>query len=126
MMPFSSVAIIEKFALLKIAFCRAPVFSRASWRRTSVMPLGGRSPALITDEEIVFLAMILNALLRSLGASAQTHKRERCRRSLFPYSVSVLAILYVEKQASVFAFDDVIALANVDIQQQPAQYRNGT
>src|ERR1700676_335727 len=67
MMPFSSVAIIEKFALLKIAFCRAPVFSRASWRRTSVMPLGGRLPALITDEDIVFLDMILNALLGPLG-----------------------------------------------------------
>src|ERR1039458_6494465 len=37
MTPFSSVAILEKLALLKIAFCRAPVFSRASSRRTSVM-----------------------------------------------------------------------------------------
>src|SRR5450631_2909446 len=64
MMPFSSVAIIEKLALLKIAFCRAPVFSRASWRRTSVIPLGGRLPALIIAD---FLDMILNALLGSLG-----------------------------------------------------------
>src|ERR1700688_1908999 len=64
MMPFSSVAIIEKLALLKIAFCRAPVFNRASWRRTSVMPLGGRSPALIIAD---FLDMILNAPLGSLG-----------------------------------------------------------
>src|SRR5580704_1324547 len=67
MMPFSSVAIIEKLALLKIAFCRAPVFSRASCRRTSVMPLGGPLPALITPEDIVFLVMILNASLGSLG-----------------------------------------------------------
>src|ERR1017187_3868321 len=37
MTPFSSVAILEKLALLKIAFCKAPVFSRASSRRTSVM-----------------------------------------------------------------------------------------
>src|ERR1035437_3009115 len=37
MSPFSSVAILEKLALLKIAFCKAPVFSRASSRRTSVM-----------------------------------------------------------------------------------------
>src|ERR1039457_6845529 len=35
MTPFSSVAILEKLALLKIAFCKAPVFSRASSRRTS-------------------------------------------------------------------------------------------
>src|SRR5258708_13937663 len=62
MMPFSSVGIIEKFALLKIAFCRAPVFSRASWRRTSVTPLGGRLPAFAD-----FLDMILNAPMGSLG-----------------------------------------------------------
>ena len=35
MTPFSSVAILEKLALLKIAFCKAPVFRRASLRRTS-------------------------------------------------------------------------------------------
>src|SRR3989337_655037 len=38
MTPFASVAILEKLALLKIAFCKAPVLSNASWRRTSVMP----------------------------------------------------------------------------------------
>src|ERR1700690_716114 len=37
MMPFSSVAIIEKLALVRIAFCKAPVLSNASWRRTSVV-----------------------------------------------------------------------------------------
>src|ERR1700693_5276147 len=67
MMPFSSVAIIEKLALLKIAFCRAPVFSRVSWRRTSVMPSGVRVLALITAADVVFLAIILNAPLGSLG-----------------------------------------------------------
>src|SRR3954447_4150095 len=36
MTPFSSVAMLEKFALLKIAFCKAPAFSRTSSRRTSV------------------------------------------------------------------------------------------
>src|SRR5881397_2584066 len=34
MTPFASVAILEKLALLKIALCRAPVFSRASAFRT--------------------------------------------------------------------------------------------
>src|SRR3972149_1687338 len=36
MMPFSSVAIIEKLALLRIALCKAPVLSRASLRCTSM------------------------------------------------------------------------------------------
>src|ERR1017187_8584826 len=36
MTPFSSVAMLEKLALLKIAFCSAPVLSRAASRRTSV------------------------------------------------------------------------------------------
>src|SRR3972149_8027429 len=38
MAPFASGAILEKLALLRIAFCKAPVLSKASWRRTSVMP----------------------------------------------------------------------------------------
>ena len=37
MMPFSSVAMIEKLALVRMAVCSAPVFSKASWRLTSVM-----------------------------------------------------------------------------------------
>jgi hypothetical protein len=36
MTPFSSVAMLEKLALLKIAFCSAPVLSRAASRRTSL------------------------------------------------------------------------------------------
>src|SRR5687768_12836052 len=47
MMPFSSVAMIEKLALVRIAFCRAPasfpVFSIGRWsqsRRQSVCALG--------------------------------------------------------------------------------------
>src|ERR1043165_7665095 len=36
--PFASVAMLEKFALLKIALWSAPVLSRASRRRTSVRP----------------------------------------------------------------------------------------
>src|SRR5450759_4220571 len=37
MTPFASVAMLEKLALLKIAFCRAPVLSKDSWRPASVM-----------------------------------------------------------------------------------------
>src|SRR5947207_6997595 len=36
MMPFSSVAMIEKLALVRIAFCRAPVLRSAFWRRASL------------------------------------------------------------------------------------------
>src|SRR5688572_4434597 len=37
MMPFSSVAMIEKLALVRMAFCSAPVLSRAFWRRCSTL-----------------------------------------------------------------------------------------
>ncbi len=40
MTPFSSVAMLEKLALLKMAFCKAPVLSTAALRRTSVMTSG--------------------------------------------------------------------------------------
>src|SRR5688572_25159376 len=40
MTPFSSVAMLEKLALLRIAFCSAPVLSSAASRRTSEMPDG--------------------------------------------------------------------------------------
>src|SRR5689334_19027399 len=36
MTPCSSVAMLEKFALLRIAFCRAPVLRSAFLRRTSM------------------------------------------------------------------------------------------
>src|SRR5436190_24172816 len=36
MTPFSSVAMLEKLALLRMAFCSAPVLRSASWRLTSV------------------------------------------------------------------------------------------
>src|SRR6185503_8805752 len=44
MMPFSSVAMIEKLALVRIAYCRAPAFSRAFSRRLLAAPLPA-SPA---------------------------------------------------------------------------------
>src|SRR3979490_248881 len=76
MMPFSSVAIIEKLALLKIAFCRAPVFSRVSWRRASVVPSGVRVLALITAAGVVFLAIILNeAVLPVFSISSQRQRQ---------------------------------------------------
>src|SRR6185436_17329952 len=38
MTSFASVAMLEKLALLRMASCKAPVVSKASWRRTSMMP----------------------------------------------------------------------------------------
>src|SRR5512140_1946527 len=38
MTPFASVAMLEKFALLKIALCRAPVLSRTSACRIAWLP----------------------------------------------------------------------------------------
>src|SRR5450631_1148256 len=82
MTPFASVAMLEKLALLKIALCRAPFFSRASWRRTSVTPLGGRLPALVITD---FLDMILNALQGSLGGPCAA-----TRKVVLPaYSISL-------------------------------------
>src|SRR3972149_9479701 len=51
MMPFSSVAIIEKLALVRIAFCKAPVLSNACWRRASVRP--SALPALSRMAELL-------------------------------------------------------------------------
>src|ERR1700675_517750 len=100
MTPFASVAIIEKLALLKIAFCKAPVFSRASWCGTSVTPFGVRLLRLIAAEDIVLLAMILNAPFGSPGRPLRRLTRWHYRRSLRLSSDgvigSVLAMPYIE------------------------------
>jgi hypothetical protein len=56
MIPFSSVAIIEKLALVRIAFCKAPVFSNASWRRPSTMP-SALPPSSRRKESVPFANM---------------------------------------------------------------------
>src|SRR5271156_4241551 len=42
--PLASVAMLEKLALLKMAFCRAPVVSCASWRRNSLRTFAISAP----------------------------------------------------------------------------------
>jgi len=49
MTPFSSVAMLEKLALFKIAFCSAPVLSRAASRRTSEMLSPGSAGERTSD-----------------------------------------------------------------------------
>src|SRR5687768_3263663 len=67
MTPFSSVAMLEKFALLKIASCNAPVFSSASWRRTSVKvctatPAGPPASSALPALSLVAIALFISIL----------------------------------------------------------------
>src|SRR5438105_10702942 len=69
MTPLSSVAILEKLALLKMAFCKAPAFSRTSLRRTSVTISTARG----SPSKIAFWSIIVtfwSGLLRD-ASSAQ-------------------------------------------------------
>src|ERR1700676_2108939 len=69
MTPFASVAILEKLALLRIAFCKAPVFSKACWRRTSVRP----SAAPVVELRLAGFGILLGMVerLKSLSARGQ-------------------------------------------------------
>src|SRR5687767_14609883 len=72
--PFSSVAMLEKLALFRIAFCRAPVFSTASLRRTSVMT----APATVSASIIAFSSINCSDLeLFFQDASAQVMLQTR-------------------------------------------------
>src|SRR5205807_3378290 len=66
MTPRSSVAVLEKLALLKIAACKAPALNRTSWRRTSVMtsavpasPLGIVSSSIFSSIAFSSAAQVL-------------------------------------------------------------------
>ena len=47
MMPFSSVAMIAKLALVRIAFCSAPALSNIFWRRASAVSSAFVAAALV-------------------------------------------------------------------------------
>src|SRR5215218_755028 len=51
MTPFASVAMLEKLALLKMAFCSAPVLINVSsdCRRSSLLIAGGTHPASVSS-----------------------------------------------------------------------------
>src|SRR5882762_5895013 len=55
---------IEKVALFRIAFCKAPVFSKASLRRTSVIGsvAGPLSPGTASDGMLIVLFLLLPSL----------------------------------------------------------------
>src|ERR1035437_5658434 len=89
MTPFSSVAMLEKLALLKIAFCSAPVLSRAASRRTSVTT--STVPAASSEMAGSWYCADMSNLLRAqnpselsrIGQGRETHQnpdtfRMRC------------------------------------------------
>src|ERR1035437_1601555 len=81
MTPFSSVAILEKLALLKVAFCRAPVFSRASSRRTSVItstaPAASSGRAVIASPLAIWLSFPNVVLPTTPAAGSMRRARHR-------------------------------------------------
>jgi hypothetical protein len=54
----ASALILEKLALLKIAFCNMQVLSNASWRRASVMPSAVPAARLRMAGSRIFLAWL--------------------------------------------------------------------
>src|ERR1039457_2571734 len=92
MTPFASVAMLEKLALLKIAFCKAPVFSRVSSRRTSVTISTARgSPSrMVVCIFVPFLICdwpCLEFSLATVGARKQRGQKVFPRRRFFEKSI---------------------------------------
>src|ERR1039458_8531320 len=78
MTPFASVAMLEKLALLKIAFCKAPAFSRTSSRRTSVTistATGSPSRIAVCSIFVPFLICDWRCLVFSLAAIGARERR---------------------------------------------------
>src|SRR5450759_464802 len=80
MTPFASVAMLEKLALLKIAFCKAPVLSKASCRRTSVMPSAVPAAGLRMARSRMFLGMADLRVKREMVWRRITRPRSREER----------------------------------------------
>ncbi|MFZ2267475.1 MAG: hypothetical protein WAV95_07825 [Azonexus sp.] len=81
MTPFASVAMLEKLALLKMAFCKAPVFSNDASATAGDSPLGeivpfmvsGRGVTCITTERFLTSQTSSNNMLGTRGnAHVQT------------------------------------------------------
>src|SRR5882672_7850437 len=72
MTPFSLVAMLEKLALLRIAFCRAPVLSRIS--SGSILPViaagtAARTPEGGKDDGNDFMALVRSGRDHTIGRS---------------------------------------------------------
>src|SRR6266576_1112652 len=80
MTPFSSVAMLEKLALLKIAFCNAPVLSKALLRRISA-PTSSTLPTSSSGHAgVPGSADIVLLLCRVVGIGAVQDRTARCQR----------------------------------------------
>src|SRR5436190_5573759 len=80
MTPFSSVAMLEKLALLKIAFCNAPVLSKALLRRISAPTSSTLPTSSSGDAGAPGSADIVLSLCRVVGIGAVQDRTARCQR----------------------------------------------
>src|SRR5690348_15923331 len=77
MMPFSSVAMIEKFGLLRIAFCRAPVLRRtASCRRSAAVVAAEGGGTLSLERSWTFLGMADLGWMAPSGESPKWREKQ--------------------------------------------------
>src|SRR5438067_1913289 len=76
--PRSSVAMLEKLALLKIASCNAPVFSTTACRRVSLMT--SRLPGSSASRTFFCFIFLRSAAQLFLEAGGQFRKNDRLRQ----------------------------------------------
>src|SRR6267143_1380742 len=86
MTPFSSVAMLEKLALLKIAFCNAPVLSKALLRRisaptSSTLPTSSSGHAGVPASADIVLLLCRVVRIGAVQDRTSVHGEERYRRS---------------------------------------------
>src|SRR3972149_4671852 len=86
MMPISSVAIIEKLALLTIAFCKASVLSKASWRCTTM-------PAAFAPAALAYA--VGSSLVADMAQPPFTSRNESAARSAVFVAIRVLLAIRV-------------------------------
>src|SRR4030066_893628 len=78
--PFSSVAMLEKLALLRIAFCSAPVLSKAFWRRTSAArPLA--LPARVGPFAVFDMVVSVESVQRPKGGLRLSGRQQKVAAS---------------------------------------------
>ena len=84
MTPLASVAMLEKFALLKMAFCSAPVFRSASsaclrvlvfWRLRLLVPAPALSfpRVIVRPRDVICFCFLLDARSQNLRCKQRLH-----------------------------------------------------
>ena len=69
--PFASVAMLEKFALFRIAAWSAPAFSNASSETPEGVPIGGTGITGAGNRDGVGMHVWLNVTLRPIASSSE-------------------------------------------------------